>query len=279
MQDTTGKAPSALEWDELDEPVIAAFLEHLETERHNSARTRNLRLTAIRSLFSYAAVRHPEHAAVIGRVLSIPPKRFQRRAVTFLTAEESQALIDAPPQDRWEGRRDRAMLTLTIQAGLRVSELVAINCGDVTLGTGGCVRVEGKGRKHRAVPLTKEAKAVLAVWIAERGGTPEDPLFPTRTGRRLSRDAVERRVDNPRRDRDQALPIAQRQTSSPPCAQAQLRDGTAASRSRQHRHRVMARARRHPIHTALHPRRHDDQRARPRARRARHRQTGPLHAR
>ena len=114
--------------------------------------------------------------------------------MTFLTAEESQALIDAPSQDRWEGRRDRAMLILTIQAGLRVSELVAVNCGDVTLGTGGCVRVEGKGRKHRAVPLTKEAKAVLTVWMAERGGTPEDPLFPTRTGRQLSRDAVERRV-------------------------------------------------------------------------------------
>jgi site-specific recombinase XerD len=131
---------------------------------------------------------------VIGRVLSIPPKRFQRRSVSFLTTEESQALIDAPPQDRWEGRRDRAMLTLTIQAGLRVSELVAVNCGDVTLGTGGCVQVEGKGRKHRAVPLTNEAKAVLTVWIAERRGTPPDPLFPTRTGRRLSRDAVERRV-------------------------------------------------------------------------------------
>jgi site-specific recombinase XerD len=194
VQDTTGKAASALEWDELDEPVIAAFLEHLETERHNSARTRNLRLTAIRSLFSYAAVRHPEHAAVIGRVLSIPPKRFQRSAVTFLTADEAQALIDAPPQNRWEGRRDHAMLTLTVQAGLRVSELIAVSYGDVTLGTGGCVLVEGKGRKHRAVPLTHEAKAVLAVWIAERGGTPDDPLFATRTGRRLSRDAVQRRV-------------------------------------------------------------------------------------
>jgi site-specific recombinase XerD len=194
VQDTTGKAPSALEWHDLDEPVIAAFLDHLETERHNSVRTRNLRLTAIRSVFQYASARQPGHAAVIGRVLSIPPKRFQPRAVTFLTTEECTTLIEAAPQDRWEGRRDRAMLTLTIQAGLRVSELVALNCGDVTLGTGGCVHVEGKGRKHRAVPLTKEAKAVLAMWIAERGGAPDNPLFPTRTGRRLSRDAVERRV-------------------------------------------------------------------------------------
>ena len=194
MQDATGSAPSALQWDELDEPVIAAFLEHLETERHNSARTRNLRLTAIRSLFRYAAVRHPEHAAVFGRVLSIPSRRFQQRTITFLTAAEAKAVIEAPPQQRWEGRRDRAMLTVTIQAGLRVSELIAVNCGDVTLGTGGCVHVEGKGRKQRAVPLTNEAKAVLAVWLKERGGRPQDPLFPTRTGRRLSRDAVESRV-------------------------------------------------------------------------------------
>jgi site-specific recombinase XerD len=114
--------------------------------------------------------------------------------VTFLTAPESQALIDAPPQHRWEGRRDRAMLILTLQAGLRVSELIAVNRSDVTLGTGGHVRVEGKGRKQRAVPLTKEAQAVLTVWLAERGGRPDDPLFATRTGRRLSRDAVERRV-------------------------------------------------------------------------------------
>ena len=193
-QDRTGTAPSGLDWDQLDEPLIAAFLEHVELEGHNSARTRNLRLTALRSLFRYAALRHPEHAAVIQRVLSIPAKRSERRPVTFLTAKESQALIDAPPQDRWEGRRDRAMLMLTIQAGLRVSELVGINYGDVALGTGGHVRVNGKGRKQRAVPLTKQAKEVLAVWLAERGGQPDDPLFPTRSGRRLSRDAVERRV-------------------------------------------------------------------------------------
>ena len=192
--DQTGTNPAALDWNDLDEPLITAFLEHLETDRHNSARTRNLRLTAIRSLFRYAALRHPEHAAVIARVLNIPAKRFDRRTVTFLTAQESQALIDAAPQDRWEGRRDRAMLTLAIHAGLRVSELTAISCADINLGTGAHVRVEGKGRKQRAVPLTKDAQAVLAVWVDERAGQPQDPLFPTRTGRRLTRDAVERRV-------------------------------------------------------------------------------------
>jgi len=174
--------------------VIAAFLQHLEHQRHNNARTRNLRLTAIRSLFRYAALRHPEHAAVFQRVLSIPPARFDRRTVAFLTGPECQALIDAPDLDRWEGRRDRAMLLLTIHAGLRVSELTAINCGDLTLGTGAHVRVTGKGRRDRAVPLTLPAKGVLDVWIAERGGDPTDPLFPTRTGRRLSRDAVASRL-------------------------------------------------------------------------------------
>jgi site-specific recombinase XerD len=93
VQDTTGRAPSALEWDELDEPVIAAFLQHLEHERHNSPRTRNLRLTAISSLFRYAALRHPEHAAVIQRVLSIPPTRFERRTVAFLAKPDGLRLI------------------------------------------------------------------------------------------------------------------------------------------------------------------------------------------
>jgi site-specific recombinase XerC len=192
--DRTGIAPATLDWDDLDEPLITAFLQHLETDRHNSPRTRNLRLTAIRALFRYAALRHPEHAAVISRVLSIPARRFDRRIVTFLTAGESVALIDAAPEDRWEGRRDRAMLTLALHAGLRVSELIAVNCADPQLGTAAHVRVQGKGRKQRAVPLTKDAQAVLAVWLNERAGQPDDPLFVTRTGRRLTRDAVERRV-------------------------------------------------------------------------------------
>ena len=193
-QDTTSKQPARLDWGDLNETVISAFLEHLETGRGNSARTRNLRLTAIRSLFKYAALRHPEHASVIAQVLSIPPKRHQKRQISFLTANESRALIDAPDQSRWEGRRDRAILTLTIQAGLRVSELIALNCGDIQLGTGAHVRCDGKGRKQRTVPLTTPAQGVLATWLNERAGRHADPLFPTRTGRRLSRDAIEQRV-------------------------------------------------------------------------------------
>jgi len=190
----TGKLPSRVDWDDLDATMITAFLTHLENERHNTTRTRNVRLTAIRSLFSYAALRHPEHALLIQRVLAIPPKRFDKRIITFLNPTEVDALIAAPDQSRWEGRRDRALLLLAIQTGLRVSELTSLNCADVTLGTGASVRCEGKGRKQRAVPLTTHVAALLQVWLTERDGQPNDPLFPTRTGRRLSRDAVALRV-------------------------------------------------------------------------------------
>jgi len=190
----SGKLPSQLDWDDLDATMISAFLNHLESERHNSTRTRNVRLTAIRSLFSYAALCHPEHALLIQRVLAIPPKRFDKRIVTFLSPVEVDALVDAPDQRRWEGRRDRVLMLLAIQTGLRVSELTGLNCNDITLGTGASVRCEGKGRKQRAVPLTAQVTALLQVWLRERAGRPSDPLFPTRTGRRLSRDAVALRV-------------------------------------------------------------------------------------
>jgi site-specific recombinase XerD len=191
----TGKPPSALDWDDLDEELISGFLDHLETERGNAAKTRNLRLTAIRSLFTFASLRHPEHAHTIARVLAIPPKRHQQRTITYLSAPEAAALIAAPNPARWEGRRDRTLLSVAIHTGLRVSELTALDCGDITLGTGANVRCRhSKGRKQRAVPLTAPARTVLAAWLAERAGRPDDPLFPTRTGRRLSSDAIEQRV-------------------------------------------------------------------------------------
>jgi site-specific recombinase XerD len=183
-----------LDWDDLDAAMVAAFLNHLETDRHNTVRTRNVRLTAIRSLFSYASLRHPEHALLIQRVLAIPPKRFDKRTVMFLSSSEVDALLAAPDLGRWEGRRDRALLLLAVQTGLRVSELTGLNCADLTMGSNPNIRCEGKGRKQRAVPLNSSVEAVLQVWVAERAGRPSDPLFPTRTGRRLSRDAVALRV-------------------------------------------------------------------------------------
>ena len=186
--------PSKLDINHLDAPLIGDFLDHLEHQRGNSARTRNARLAAIRSLFRYAALRHPEHAAVIQRVLAIPQKRFERRLVTFLNETELDALLAAPDRSTWTGRRDRALLALAAQTGLRVSELIGLRCGDVHLGVGAHVSCLGKGRKQRITPLIKEIVAVLRTWLAERAGQVTAPLFTTRNGRVLSRDALERRL-------------------------------------------------------------------------------------
>lgn len=189
-QDRSGKAPSQLEFDDLDAPAIGAFLDHLERERGNSAQSRNARLAAIHSLFRFAALRHPEHAALIARVLAIPPKRFDRTIVPFLERPETDALLAAPDRDRWNGHRDHALLTVAIQTGMRVSELCGLACQDVQLGSGAHIRCQGKGRKERSTPLTRSTAKVLAAWMRERAGEPGDPLFPTSRGRALSRDAV-----------------------------------------------------------------------------------------
>ena len=161
----TGNAPSILDFEDLDAKVIGAFLDHLEKERGNTARTRNARLGAIRSLFRFAALRHPEHAELIQQVLAIPQKRFVKKAVSFLTAKELEALVAAPDTTTWEGRRDRTLIVLGAQTGLRVSELLGLNRDDVALGVGAHVRCVGKGRKERAVPLTGPTQAVLREWL------------------------------------------------------------------------------------------------------------------
>ena len=188
--DRLGKGPSKLDVDDLDAKLIGAFLEHLETDRANSARTRNARLAAIHSFYRYAALRHPEHAAIIERVLAVPPKRFERRTVSFLSDGEVDALLDAPNQTSWLGRRDHALLLTAIQTGLRVSELVNLRCADVTLATGAHVRCIGKGRKERATPLTAITVTVLRTWLAERRADPVEPLFVTTGGQALSRYGV-----------------------------------------------------------------------------------------
>ena len=188
------KTPSELDIADVDAAVVAAFLGHLELERHNSPASRNNRLAAIHSLFGYLALRHPEHAASIQRVLAIPQKRTERNLVTYLTDIEVQALLDACDRSRFTGRRDHALFLLAVQAGLRISELAGLTCGDVTLGTGANVHTVGKGRKERHTPLVANTQAVLKTWLAERAGSTSDPLFPTNTGNRMSRDAIERRL-------------------------------------------------------------------------------------
>jgi integrase/recombinase XerD len=195
-----------LDFADLDAPLIAAFLTRLETERGNGVRTRNHRLAAIHSLFGYAALHHPEHAASIQRVLAIPPKRFERNLVTFLTDDEVDALLAASDRSTWTGRRDHAMIALAIQTGLRISELTGLTCADVVLGVGAHVRCLGKGRKQRHTPLLPLTVAVVRTWLAERHGNPSDPLFPTSTGRALSRDAIERRITQHVRAAAQACP-------------------------------------------------------------------------
>jgi site-specific recombinase XerD len=189
-----GKAPAGLDIAELDAPLIAAFLDHLERDRRNNAATRNNRLAAIHALFGYLALHHPEHAGSIARVLAIPHKRIERNLVTYLTESEVEALLDACDLGTWTGRRDHAMFALTIQTGLRISELAALTRQDVTLTVGANVHTIGKGRKERRTPLVAPTKAILHAWLSECPGAASDPLFPTINGSRLSRDAIERRL-------------------------------------------------------------------------------------
>ena len=186
--------PVKLEISDLDSALISAFLDYREHECGNSARTRNARLTAIRSLFRYAALRHPEHAEVIQRVLAIPPKRFERRVVSFLTDTEVNAVLAAPDRTTWTGRRDHTLFATAVQTGLRVSELIGLRITDVHLGVGPHISCFGKGRKQRITPLTTSVVAVLRSWLGERDTQLGDFVFTTRTGRMLSRDALEHRL-------------------------------------------------------------------------------------
>jgi integrase/recombinase XerD len=214
-QRRTGKAPCGLGIEDLDASLVTEFLDHLEAERGNGPRTRNARLAAIHSLFRFAALRHPEHAGLIARVLAVPAKRFERAIVSYLAEEEVDALLAAPDRSRWIGRRDHALLTLAVQTGLRVSELTSLRCGDVQLGAGAHVQTTGKGRKQRITPLTRETVAVLCGWLRERGGRPEEPLFPTSRGRALSRDAVALLVKKHANTAGHSCPALRAKTVSP----------------------------------------------------------------
>lgn len=194
-QKELGKKPSDLLLADLEAPMVTAFLDSLETERKNSPRSRNARLSAIRAFFQYAAFEAPEHSALIQRALAIPQKRFDRKTVEFLTQQETDALLVAPDTSCWIGRRDHAFLLLAEQTGLRVSEIIRLTRADVELeGPGAHVRCMGKGRKERATPLRKETVGVLRAWLREQGGQPTDPLFPSQRGGFMSRDAVEKWV-------------------------------------------------------------------------------------
>lgn len=185
------KEPSNLSIEDLNAAFIGSFLNHIEKDRGNCARSRNLRLAAIHSFFKYIALQDPNHSALIQRVLAIPTKRYERKPIDFLTKPEIKALLAAPDQTTWGGRRDSALLHLAIQTGLRVSELVGLTCKDIVLDSGAHVRCKGKGRKERCTPLGKKLMSIIRSWLRERSGQPDDPLFPNRRGGFLSRDGVE----------------------------------------------------------------------------------------
>jgi len=209
------KQPSELLLANLDAPFIGAFLDHLEKERGNSVRTRNARLAAIHSFFRYAALEEPAHSALIQRVLAIPQKRFVRTLVDFLTREEVNALLASPELTTWLGRRDRALMLLTAQTGLRVSEVIGLRWQDVQLGAGPHARCNGKGRKERCTPLARQTANVLRSWRKEQCPRPCDPVFPNRGCKALSRDAVERLVRKHARFACQTCPSLQRKCVTP----------------------------------------------------------------
>lgn len=210
-----GKPPSALCLEDLDVPFIGAFLEHIEKDRGNTIRTRNTRLAAIHSFFHYVSFCEPACADLCRRILAIPSKRYERRQIEFLHREEIDALLAAPDTATWIGRRDRAFLLVAVQTGLRVSELIGLRCQDIVLGTGAHARCDGKGRKQRCTPLRKETKAVIASWLRERKGEPEDPVFPSIRGGALSRDAVERLISRHCNVAQQYCPTLKRKKVTP----------------------------------------------------------------
>jgi integrase/recombinase XerD len=185
------KPPTALTMQELDASFVCRFLDHLERDRGVSARSRNVRLAAIHSFFNYVALQEPALGALAQRVLAIKSKRYARKPVDFLTRAEAEALLSAPNQETWSGRRDRTLLLIALQTGMRVSELISLRCQDVTLDTGAHVRCIGKGRKPRCIPLRKETVTTLRVWLRERNGQSADALFPNARGKALSRDGIQ----------------------------------------------------------------------------------------
>ena len=185
------KPPSAMTLDDFDTALLGDFLTHLETERGNDPRTRNARLAAIRSFFRFVALHEPRYAALAQRVLAIPDKRYTRRPVAYLEREEIEALLRAPDPRTRTGRRDRTLLLVAVQTGLRASELIGLRCEDIQLGTGAHVRCHGKGRKERCTPLRKDAARALRAWLKERRGEPADPVFPNQRGGSLSHDTLD----------------------------------------------------------------------------------------
>lgn len=195
IEQRLGKPPSALSLADLDAPMILDFLDHLETVRHNSARTRNARLAAIHSFMRYAAVRDPASLPITSRVLAIPSKRFDRPVLGYLTREQVAAILAAPDRATWSGRRDAVLLAIAYNTGARVSELTALQVRDVLVDRQAALHLHGKGRKERVIPLWANTAAELRAWLRSIQLPPDAPVFPNRNGTAMTRSGVRDRLD------------------------------------------------------------------------------------
>ena len=210
IQQRLHKTPATVVFEEIDAPLVTSFLDHLEKQRGVSVRSRNLRLTAIHSFFRYTAFELPTHSAQIQRVLAIPSKRFNRTLVRFLTRPEVDALLAAPDQRTWFGRRDHAFILMAVQTGLRLSEITTTTREDLILGTGAHVRVIGKGRKERCTPLAKSTVAVLKTWLREPPRGNGQLIFPNAKGERLSVHGVQYMLNKHAANATKACPSLER---------------------------------------------------------------------
>jgi integrase/recombinase XerD len=184
------KAPAALSLADLDAPLVLAFLDHLERDRHNTIRSRNARLAALRSFFHYAASRDPEHLPVVQRVLAIPQKRHDRPLLGFLTREEIIAVQAAADSRTWSGRRDHVLLATLYNSGARVSEIISLRRADFSDGRTATLHLRGKGRKERVVPLWTSTSRLIHSWIAANPAPVDAPLFPNRGLAAMTRSGV-----------------------------------------------------------------------------------------
>ena len=238
----TGKPPSALSLADLDAPLVLDFLDHLETERGNTVRTRNARLAAIHSFMRYAAIRDPASLPVTARVLAIPAKRFDRPVLGYLTREQVAAILAAPDRRTWSGRRDAVLLATAYNTGARVSELTALRVRDVLLDRQTAVHLHGKGRKQRVIPLWKNTAAELRAWLSQINPAPDAPRVP-QPGRRAADPLRHTRPARPgRRCRRAALPVPARPARHPAHAAALDGHAPAAIGHRPGGHRLVARA-------------------------------------
>lgn len=194
VEQRTGRTPSVLTLDDLDAPTVLSFLDSLETERGNSPRTRNLRLTAIRSFMRHVSLRDPTSLSITQRVLAISTKRFDRPSLGYLAREEVEALLEAPERTSWSGQRDAVLFAVLYNTGARVSEVTGLSVGDVLLDRASALHLHGKGRKERIVPLWKSTAAQLRAWLVRIDRSPGAPVFPNQAGQRLSRSGVEQRL-------------------------------------------------------------------------------------